>query len=182
MTRRSTTAFNHAAVAVTLASFLTACRSEPALADIHIPIGDAIFTLEIASDPDTQARGLGGRDSLAPRTGMIFVFPEDRDEAFIMRDCSIPLDLLFLNREGRILVIHAMLPEAPRSSAERRDDPDQDAKYNARLRLYPSGSPCRFAIELASGQARAHALRVGDLLRIDADALLRRVHPDPINK
>lgn len=129
-------------------------------------IGGERFTLEVARDPETQYRGLGGRTHIDPNGGMIFVFPSPRATAFVMRDCPIPIDIAFLDPMGRVVAIHEMKPEPPRGPGESAD------AYDARLRQYPSGLPVLFAVETAGGRLRQLGVRGGDRIEFDRAALL----------
>lgn len=91
----------------------------------HHPSGDTIATIdvEIADTPTAQARGLMGRRSLPPQSGMLFVFEETDTTGFWMRNTPLPLDIIFIDRDGRIINIaerttpysdSLILPEAPR--------------------------------------------------------------------
>jgi hypothetical protein len=129
-------------------------------------IGGERFELEVAADPLTQYRGLGGRAHVDPRGGMLFVYPTPRPLAFVMRDCVVPIDVAFLDAEGRVINAHEMTPEAPRRAGE------SAAAYEARLRLYPSALPARYAVEVAGGRLRALGVRGGDRIELETDARL----------
>lgn len=139
-----------------------------------ITIGNEIFRLEIASNDAAQERRLSGRDGIDADGGMIFVFLETQWQRFVMRDCAIPIDLLYLDESGRVLMMHAMVPEEPRSADEAAGDPVGDAAYNARLRSYSSNSPARFAIEIAGGEIQRLGLHEGDHVVLDIGALSYR--------
>src|SRR3990167_10190204 len=50
------------------------------------------ITVEIADDPNEQSQGLSGRESLAPDSGMLFVFPQPTMPGFWMKDMKfLPL-------------------------------------------------------------------------------------------
>lgn len=68
--------------------------------------------VEIAETPRQTSVGLMDRASLPADEGMIFLFPETRPAtaAFWMFRTPIPLDIAFLDAEGRILVIREMSP------------------------------------------------------------------------
>lgn len=149
-----------------------AAPQNPAL--VTVAIGRTEFRLEVAADELTRHRGLGGRSQVAPATGMIFVFPESASLGFTMRDVPFPLDLLYLDEQARIVSIHTMPPEPPRAESEGRDTPEGDAAYDARLRLYMSDAPARFAIEIPGGSIAELGLRPGDTVRIPVQSLARR--------
>jgi len=69
--------------------------------------GTARFHVEIADDEAERSRGLMGRESLAPDAGMLFLYPTPRVVAFWMHDTPLPLDMVFIDAEGRIARIAA---------------------------------------------------------------------------
>lgn len=131
-------------------------------------IGGERFQLEVARDPATQFRGLGGRTTIDPHGGMLFVFPYPHATAFVMRDCPIPIDIAFLDAEGRVIAIHEMQSEPPRGADE------SAGAYESRLRQYPSGLPALFAIETAGGRLRQLGVHGGDRIELNREALLAR--------
>ncbi|HBH26971.1 MAG TPA: DUF192 domain-containing protein [Rhodospirillaceae bacterium] len=66
------------------------------------------FEVEVAATPEARARGLMGREALAPDGGMLFLFPSAGPlTAFWMKDTPIPLDLLFFSADGALIGLHA---------------------------------------------------------------------------
>lgn len=65
------------------------------------------FIVEVAESGAQQAQGLMFRTSLAPDKGMIFPFAEDRVASFWMKNTVIPLDIIFIRRDGTIESIAA---------------------------------------------------------------------------
>ena len=123
-----------------------------------LPIGDEIFQLEVARTPAELEKGLMRRTTLPEDAGMLFLLTQKRVARFWMRETLIPLDILFLDEEGRITAIHTMKVEPPR----REDQSEED--YLAGLPLYSSRKPVVAAIELNAGVVQWLGLKVGDKL------------------
>lgn len=151
---------------------LVAWAASPALAQGGLPtvpatIGGQRFRLEVAADPQAMHRGLGGRHVIPPLGGMLFVYPAPGPLAFVMRDCPIPIDVAFLDPDGRVVNVHTMGPEPPRRPGE------SAAAYEARLPSYPSTGPAQYAVELAGGRFAELGVGPGDRIEIDFARLPR---------
>lgn len=148
-----------------------------------ITIGGRKFRLEVAADDQTRFRGLSGRTEIPADGGMLFVFPRPTVTAFVMRDCPVPIDVIYLDRSGRITAMHQMQPDPPRAPHEEaRSAPYPDAPgwawvndaYEARLTKYPSRYAVCFAIELKGGTLPSLGLKVGDKIDFDHEAFIAR--------
>ena len=64
------------------------------------------FNIELAITPDEQAYGLMNRESMPQDAGMLFVFGQEREIAFYMKDTLIPLDMIFIKKDGKISYIY----------------------------------------------------------------------------
>lgn len=63
------------------------------------------FQVEIADDSDEQILGLMNRESLAEHAGMLFVFNQPGPHLFWMKNTLIPLDMIWINENNRIVYI-----------------------------------------------------------------------------
>jgi uncharacterized membrane protein (UPF0127 family) len=137
---------------------------------LWVPLGGESFRLELALDPDTRLRGLSGRPRVAANEGMLFVFPQPRPLAMVMRDCPAPIDVAFLDPGGVVLAVHEMRPEPPRAPGE------SPWAYEARLPQYPSPAPAQLAIEVAGGRLRQLGIEPGDRIALDTARLIGWAH------
>lgn len=135
----------------------------------RVTIKGRAFNLTPAIDPGAREKGLGGVTEIPPDGGMIFAFATTRTLSFVMRDCTIPIDVAFLTENGTVLAWHAMVPDPPRQVGEDR------IAYELRLKRYSSGYPARFAVEVAGGTFGQLGLTVGDQLEFDVQGLKARV-------
>jgi len=133
-----------------------------------VALGGETFTLELALDPATRQRGLSGRGAIPRNEGMLFVLPTPRPFAMVMRDCPAPIDVAFLDAEGRVVSLYEMVVEPPRRPDER------SLEYEGRLPIYPSGHPVQFAIETAGGRLRELGLAPGTRVALDRESLVSR--------
>lgn len=117
------------------------------------------FELELALTPNQRYQGLSDREYIPDDGGMLFVFPDEARRTFVMRRCLVPIDLIYLDAEGRVLNTHQM-------EVEPYNRPDW------LLTRYRSDGPAQYVIELAGGMLDELALSPGD--RIDLPADLKR--------
>ncbi len=141
--------------------------SKPAMVDGVLPveIGNKTFALEIVADDDSRNLGLGGRTEMDPDKGMIFSFPDSKLRRFVMRDCSIDIDIIFIDSAGRITAMHHMPTEE-----DKRDDETQYA-YESRLLKYSSRFNAQYAIELVGGMLETLNLEEGQQIKLDTQYL-----------
>ena len=64
------------------------------------------FIIEIARHPKQQAQGLMYRRRVETNAGMLFLYSHLAHANMWMKNTYIPLDLLFINKEGRIVGIN----------------------------------------------------------------------------
>lgn len=151
---------------------LRGCEKTPSAATgntLAVNVGGKIYTLDLALDDPTRVKGLGGRTVIDPKGGMLFGFRDAIIREFVMRDCPVAIDILFLDGTGRVVAMHAMVPETPRKPTE------SDREYEMRLVKYKSKFPTQFVIELAGGELKTLNIKTGDRIEFDHESLKKRI-------
>lgn len=123
------------------------------------------FTLELVANQARREKGLGGVESIPENGGMLFSFPDSQIRHFVMRDCLVPIDIIFLDSDGRIVATHHMAVEEARKADETA------AQYERRLKRYSSRFNARYAIELQGGMLEELDLQSGQQIRLDTKRL-----------
>jgi uncharacterized protein len=129
------------------------CALPPPKVVIRASRGRVTLNVEVASTLQAQQRGLSGRTSLGANDGMAFVFGSPVDDAFWMKDTSIPLSVAFWDPGGRIVALFDMAPCGA-----------------GPCRRYRPSRPYVGAVEANRGYFSSHGIGVGDRVRLDAPA------------
>lgn len=72
--------------------------------------GSQLIDVEVADTPELRQLGLMHRESLDEEAGMVFVFFEEQQGGFWMKNTLIPLSIAFFDGQGEILKILDMEP------------------------------------------------------------------------
>ncbi len=118
---------------------------------VTLPDGTAI-TAEVVLTPQEQAQGMMYRPYLGDDEGMLFSFEEIAPRGFWMFNTLIPLDIVWIDSNKRIVEISEMTPPCLGT------DPRECPSYGGTIE---SG----YVLELAAGRVAAHGLEVGDQLQ-----------------
>jgi uncharacterized protein len=105
--------------------------------------GTHVFGVEMAITPEEQARGLMFRRELPEKQGMLFDFKREQPTSFWMKNTYVPLDMIFIRADGRILNIAENT--VPLSEA-----------------LVPSSGPVRAVLEVIAGTSKKLGIAAGD--------------------
>ncbi len=105
--------------------------------------GPVVFNVEMAVTWRERAQGLQRRHYLAPDAGMLFDFGKSEPVVMWMKDTPLPLDILFITADGRILSI-----------AERTRPLSTE--------MIPSRWPVRAVLEVNAGTVARHHILPGD--------------------
>ena len=101
------------------------------------------FTVELATTPGQMEQGLMFRKNLAPNAGMLFDYRAPSMAAMWMKNTLIPLDMLFVDQQGRIINIH-------------------ERAVPGALDPIAASMPARAVIELNGGTAAHLGIKPGD--------------------
>lgn len=104
------------------------------------------FTVEVATTPAQMEQGLMFRRSLAPDAGMLFDYAAPSPAMMWMKNTLIPLDMLFVDAQGRIVNIH-------------------ERAVPGSLATISAAAPVRAVIELNGGTAARLGIHPGDRVR-----------------
>ena len=122
----------------------------PAGPRVIFPDGFVVH-VEVAADDELRAQGLMYRDQLRPGTGMLFLFAEDAEHAFWMKNTLIPLDIIWIDADQRVVAVKYNVPPCKVENCP----------------SYPPGVQSRYVLEVAGGVAQAHGIKPGDQLRFE---------------
>jgi uncharacterized membrane protein (UPF0127 family) len=138
------------AIRLALAALLLGIAGQAASADLKTleitgKTGVHAFSVEVADTEEQRQRGLMFRRELPEGTGMLFDFKHEQDVSFWMQNTYVPLDMIFIRRDGRILRI-----------AENTEP--------LSTRLVPSGGRVLAVLEVIAGTARKLGIAPGDVV------------------
>ena len=125
---------------------LAACAPKGPIARIEARGGRVDVALEVAATPETRSRGLMYRSELADGHGMLFVFDDDANHEFWMKNTLIPLDMIFITVDGHV------------AGVKKNTTPMSTAGISV-------GTPSRYVLEVPGGWAERRGVVVGD--RVD---------------
>jgi len=101
--------------------------------------------VEIADTEDKRHRGLMFRTKLDSMQGMLFIFPEEEEQAFYMKNTIISLDIIFINSRKEIVRIY--------KNTKPFDLTD-----------LPSKKPILYVVEVNAGFTEKYGIKEGDYI------------------
>jgi uncharacterized membrane protein (UPF0127 family) len=117
---------------------------------INTTNGKRIYNVKIAKSEKQLEHGLMHRAKLAENEGMLFIFPKEQEVTMWMKNTPIPLDMLFIDKQGKVIYIkHNATPES--------------------LDHISAGNmPVRAVLELKAGIADKDRINIGDKVNYKA--------------
>jgi uncharacterized membrane protein (UPF0127 family) len=111
--------------------------------EIATKSGVKMFAVEMATTDAEREKGLMYRKELADGRGMLFDFTPEQEVSMWMKNTFIPLDMIFIRADGRILRI-----------AENTEPQS--------TRIIPSGGLAKGVLEVIAGTAKKYGIAPGD--------------------
>jgi uncharacterized protein len=105
--------------------------------------GVHVFSVEMATTEEEKTTGLMYRKELPDGKGMLFDFSPEQQVSMWMKNTYIPLDMIFIRADGRILRI-----------AENTEP--------LSTKIIPSGGPAKGVLEVIAGTAQKYGIQPGD--------------------
>lgn len=106
--------------------------------------GSQQFKVEVADSPAKREQGLMFREALEKDSGMIFLFDEEKENAFWMKNTRLPLDIIFFDKNWRIVgFLENMEP------------------FSTKGRTITT--PSKFVLEVNAGLVQKMGFKVGDV-------------------
>jgi uncharacterized membrane protein (UPF0127 family) len=124
-----------------------------------ILIGGDVFVTELALTPAERTKGLSMRDSLEPRSGMLFMSSMGVAPTIWMKGMRFSLDLVWISQDCVVAQIDADVPPPPTDIAD------------SELPRYHTDSPAAHVLEINAGEAAAYGLAEGDRVQFLGMAL-----------
>lgn len=100
------------------------------------------FTVELALDTDQRAQGLMFRRQMPADHGMLFDFGQTRHVMMWMKNTFLPLDMLFVSKQGKVETVHENA--VPQSES-----------------IIDSRVPVAYVVELNAGTAKTLSITPG---------------------
>jgi hypothetical protein len=98
--------------------------------------------IEIADDDRQREQGLMWRRNMAESRGMVFIFPQESEQRFWMRNTYIPLDIIYVNSKMEIVSIQ--------KNCKTLNDGG-----------LPSNAPAQYVVEVIGGFCDKHNIKAG---------------------
>ncbi len=132
-------------LAIFLFIFLISCAKNLNLISIDNGKNLIKINVEIADDNNEREKGLMLRESLDENSGMLFVFEKEEPQTFWMKNTLISLDIIFIDKNNKIIGIEKAEPC--------KQDP---------CALYRSSGPAKYILEVNAGFSAKNKISVGD--------------------
>ena len=116
----------------------------------EVRIGSGVYYLPVAETDAQREKGLSGVTSLARSGGLLMSFSTDSTWGIWMKDMKIPLDIVWLDKDKRVVYI------------VKNASPDLSTTTT-----FQPKKPARYVIELAAGSVDRSGIRIDSVATFD---------------
>lgn len=109
---------------------------------------NTLLELEVAATSQKRQAGLMNRTELDSNKGMLFIFSSEQPLSFWMKDTSISLDIIFLNKDLKVISISS------------------NTKTQQTTEIYNSNGLAQYVIETVAGWAESTNVEIGDSFEV----------------
>lgn len=138
-----------------LIKFVLAPEKVNNLAKGEVCFNQVCFSVEIAKTQAQKDFGLMGRESLDADKGMLFIFDKEGIYSFWMKNTLIPLDIIWINSNGKVVFIAENVQPCPFNLSKALICPS----------IIPSAR-AKYVLEINAGLVEKYKLKIGDLVKI----------------
>lgn len=138
-------------VSICLVYYLFFSPPKPgSLKTVNLTIKDTTYQIEIAQSLKEKSVGLSNRRELCQKCGMIFPYNKEGELPFWMKDTLIPLDMIWLNKNGKVIYFVTAIPQ-PQATLNQ-------------LTIYQNSTPAQYVLELNAGDFSQLNLKMSDII------------------
>jgi uncharacterized membrane protein (UPF0127 family) len=113
--------------------------------------GEVVFDVEVVDTYEDRKRGLMFREHLDENRGMLFIFDEQRELGFWMKNTLIPLDMIFIDNNYRVVQIK-------KNAKPCKKDPCE---------TFSSVRPAVYVLEINGGLSNKHRIKTGNIVEFN---------------
>jgi uncharacterized membrane protein (UPF0127 family) len=106
------------------------------------------YLVEIADTNKEREKGLSGHKPLKDNEGMLFIFPQEDNYGFWMKDMLFPIDIVWINKN--LQVVHI----------------ERNVATSTYPNVFTPESLSMYVLELQSGESQKIDLKVGDTIKL----------------
>ncbi|ELZ25942.1 DUF192 domain-containing protein [Natrinema limicola] len=114
----------------------------------------AVIDVDVADSFSERRTGLSDHDSLEPGNGMLFIYENEQDLTYVMREMDFDIDIVFIGADGEITTIHHARAPGP-------NEDGNDLEYSGRG---------KWVLEVPRGYTNETGIEVGDEVDIDLES------------
>lgn len=119
----------------------------------QLQIKSLVITVEVADTAEKRRVGLGGKETLASDSGMLFIFDKPDKYPFWMKGVKFPLDFIYIRSNKVVDIIKNAQPVAAGTA-------DKD------IPIYLPNQPIDSMLEVNGGFADQNNIQIGDEIKI----------------